>query len=112
MLQIDSVFMPVKKVNYNVEELKATPYIIQDKLTFEVWTNGSISPQDAIIQASEMLIDLLSPLKYLNLKTIESTPTKEDKKISQVLIEELQLSVRAYNCLKRAQIHSVAFYFL
>nr|UNJ16400.1 RNA polymerase alpha subunit [Boldiaceae sp.] len=107
-LQIDSVFMPVKKVNYIVEELKVNSSIIQDRLVFEVWTNGSILPQDTIIQGAEILTNLFNPLKHLNLKTIENNSNKEDKKISQVLIEELQLSVRAYNCLKRAQIHSVA----
>nr|YP_009402744.1 RNA polymerase alpha subunit [Compsopogon caeruleus]ARX96097.1 RNA polymerase alpha subunit [Compsopogon caeruleus] len=108
LLQIDAVFMPVKKVNYTVEELKTSPSLVKDKLILEIWTNGSIMPQEAIIQASNILTDLFTPLKYLNLKTIDNNVTKEDKKISQVLIEELQLSVRAYNCLKRAQIHSVA----
>nr|YP_009369914.1 DNA-directed RNA polymerase subunit alpha [Boldia erythrosiphon]ARO90602.1 DNA-directed RNA polymerase subunit alpha [Boldia erythrosiphon] len=107
-LQIDSVFMPVKKVNYFIQELKIDSLMIEDKLIIEIWTNGSISPQDAIIKGAEILTNLFKPLKYLNLQTIQNSVSKEDKKISQVLIEELQLSVRAYNCLKRAQIHSVA----
>jgi len=107
------VFMPVKKVNYSVQESKV-PYkeSLQDSLTFEIWTNGSLSPQEAITNSAHILTNLFSPLKHLNLKVPAHEDTQEEKKISQVLIEELHLSVRAYNCLKRAQIHSVANYFL
>nr|QUE28850.1 RpoA [Porphyropsis coccinea] len=108
-LKVDAVFMPVKKVNYSVEESKvANSDSLQDSLTFEIWTNGSILAQEAITQGSEILTDLFSPLKHLNLNVTSNDIDQEEKKISQVLIEELQLSVRAYNCLKRAQIHSVA----
>nr|YP_010337200.1 RNA polymerase alpha subunit [Pseudoerythrocladia kornmannii]UNJ16785.1 RNA polymerase alpha subunit [Pseudoerythrocladia kornmannii] len=108
-LKVDAVFMPAKKVNYLVEESKvANSDSIQDSLNFEVWTNGSLSPQEAITKGSEILTNLFSPLKHLNLNVAANDNDQEEKKISQVLIEELQLSVRAYNCLKRAQIHSVA----
>nr|YP_010337006.1 RNA polymerase alpha subunit [Madagascaria erythrocladioides]UNJ16591.1 RNA polymerase alpha subunit [Madagascaria erythrocladioides] len=108
-LQVDSVFMPVKKVNYNVQESKISQSeMLQDSLTLEVWTNGSISPQEAITNGAEVLTSLFIPLKQINFNTVINNDNPEEKKISQVLIEELQLSVRAYNCLKRAQIHSVA----
>lgn len=107
-LQIDSIFMPVKKVNYIVEDVRYKQNILQDRLILEVWTNGSISPKEAISQSSNILTNLFQPLKNINFKSEESQDLQEDSKINQILIEELQLSVRAYNCLKRAQIHSVA----
>lgn len=107
-LQIDSIFMPVKKVNYIVEDVRYKQNKIQDRLIIEVWTNGSISPKEAISQSSNILTNLFSPLKNINFKSEENHDLQEDSKINQILIEELQLSVRAYNCLKRAQIHSVA----
>jgi DNA-directed RNA polymerase subunit alpha len=107
-LQIDSIFMPVKKVSYNVEDIRSKQNILQDRLMLEVWTNGSISPKEAISQSANILTNLFNPLKNINFKSEESNDLQEDAKINQILIEELQLSVRAYNCLKRAQIHSVA----
>ena len=107
-LQIDSIFMPVKKVNYIVEDIRYKQNILQDRLILEVWTNGSISPKEAISQSSSILTNLFNPLKNINFKSEENQDLQEDSKINQILIEELQLSVRAYNCLKRAQIHSVA----
>jgi DNA-directed RNA polymerase subunit alpha len=107
-LQIDSIFMPVKKVSYNVEDIRSKQNILQDRLILEVWTNGSISPKEAISQSANILTNLFNPLKNINFKSEESNDLQEDAKINQILIEELQLSVRAYNCLKRAQIHSVA----
>lgn len=107
-LQIDSIFMPVKKVNYIVEDVRYKKNILQDRLILEVWTNGSISPKEAISQSSHILTNLFNPLKNINFKSEENQELQEESKINQILIEELQLSVRAYNCLKRAQIHSVA----
>nr|BDA97937.1 RNA polymerase alpha subunit [Chroomonas collegionis] len=107
-LQIDSIFMPVKKVNYIVEDVRYKQSTLQDRLIIEVWTNGSISPKEAISQSSTILTDLFSPLKNINFKSDNNTDLEEESKVNQILIEELQLSVRAYNCLKRAQIHSVA----
>nr|ARO91094.1 DNA-directed RNA polymerase subunit alpha [Flintiella sanguinaria] len=105
-LQVDAVFMPVRKVNYSVEERDL--FLIMDRLLIEIWTNGSITPEEALSQGAEILTNLFNPLRHINVKSIENTISKDEKKINQVLIEELQLSVRAYNCLKRAKIHSVA----
>jgi DNA-directed RNA polymerase subunit alpha len=107
-LEIDAIFMPVKKVNYIVEEVRDTQQSLKDKLTLEIWTNGSLSPQEAVSQASTILTSLFSPLKNVQFKTQEENLLLEGIRINQIPIEELQLSVRAYNCLKRAQIHSVA----
>jgi DNA-directed RNA polymerase subunit alpha len=107
-LQVDAIFMPVKKVNYSVEEIRYDQSSLKDRLTLEIWTNGSISPQEAIGQSSTILTNLFNPLKTIHFKSEEENFLPEGTLINQILIEELQLSVRAYNCLKRAQIHSVA----
>jgi DNA-directed RNA polymerase subunit alpha len=107
-LLIDAVFMPVKRVNYLVEEIHLDQSILKDKLTLEIWTNGSLSPQEALGQGATILTDLFIPLKTASFKPEEEVPFVEGTRINQILIEELHLSVRAYNCLKRAQIHSVA----
>nr|YP_009511728.1 RNA polymerase subunit alpha [Melanthalia intermedia]AXI97605.1 RNA polymerase subunit alpha [Melanthalia intermedia] len=107
-LQIDAVFMPATRFNYKVEEKQINPMLIQEKLSLEVWTNGSISPQEAISEGANVLTDLLQPLTNIDFKSSKEINRRHEQKIDQVLIEELQLSVRAYNCLKRAQIHSVS----
>ena len=107
-LRVDAIFMPVKKVNYRIEETYHNPYSLKDRLILEVWTNGSISPQEAIGKSSTILTNLFTPLKTIHFKSEEEKILPEGTRINQILIEELLLSVRAYNCLKRAQIHSVA----
>jgi DNA-directed RNA polymerase subunit alpha len=108
-LQIDSVFMPVTKVNYGVEDIRPDGSAVKDRLTLEIWTNGSINPKEALSEASEIISDLFNPLRDLNeLETSQADYQDEINPESQIPIEELQLSVRAYNCLKRAQINSVA----
>lgn len=108
-LQIDAIFMPVTKVNYSVEDVRADGMTPTDRLTLEIWSNGSVNPKEALSEAAEILVDLFSPLKDLN--ELEATTGDDSDEInpeSQIPIEELQLSVRAYNCLKRAQINTVA----
>nr|QCI09024.1 RNA polymerase a-subunit [Inkyuleea mariana] len=107
-LQIDSVFMPVIKFNYTVQEKRINPILIQEKLSLEIWTNGSVSPQDAISQGANILTHLFHPLTNINFKSKNNEKDNNEEQINQILIEELQLSVRAYNCLKRAQIHSIS----
>ncbi len=108
-LQIDSVFMPVTKVNYTVEDIRADGMSPKDRLVLDIWTNGSIQPREALSEASDIIANLFLPLKDLNeLETAHSEYQDEVNPESQIPIEELQLSVRAYNCLKRAQINSVA----
>lgn len=107
-LQVDSIFMPVKKVNYFVEDVRYKQNLVQERLMIEVWTNGSITPKEAISQSANIITELFTPLKTINFKSDNDLDSHEESKINQILIEELQLSVRAYNCLKRAQIHSVA----
>jgi DNA-directed RNA polymerase subunit alpha len=107
-LQIDAVFMPVQKVNYSVEDARIDGSLDRDRLVLEVWTNGSLSPQEALSEAARILVDLFSPLKDISLESIKEEYHGDEDPTSQIPIEELQLSVRAYNCLKRAQINSVA----
>lgn len=107
-LQIDSVFMPVRKVNYSVEETRSESGIPKDRLLLEVWTNGSLSPQEALSGAAGILVDLFNPLKDISLEPTDTANEIPDDPTAQIPIEELQLSVRAYNCLKRAQVNSVA----
>ena len=107
-LQIDAIFMPAKKFNYTVEEKKINTSNIREKLFLEVWTNGSISPQEAISQGASILTHLFHPLTNISFKSKKEENKDSEKQVNQILIEELQLSVRAYNCLKRAEIHSIA----
>jgi DNA-directed RNA polymerase subunit alpha len=107
LLPIDSVFMPVRKVNYDVEQVLSKQGKGNDRLILEIWTNGSITPQEAISRSAQKLIDLFSKFCSLNFSSLKPITTKKDLQTSQILIEELHLSVRAYNCLKRAQIHSI-----
>lgn len=107
-LQIDAVFMPATKFNYIVEEKRINPTLIQEKLSIEVWTNGSLSPQEAISQGANILTNLFHPLTNIDFQPIKNNPKQNQQQVHQVLIEELQLSVRAYNCLKRAQINSIS----
>ncbi|ERT06422.1 DNA-directed RNA polymerase, alpha subunit [Lyngbya aestuarii BL J] len=107
-LQIDAVFMPVRKVNYTVEDARVGGSLEKDRLILEISTNGSLTPQEALSQAATILVDLFVPLKDITLESIKTDQTDDVDPTSQIPIEELQLSVRAYNCLKRAQINSVA----
>ncbi len=109
-LQIDSIFMPVKKVNYTVENARLVGSIEKDKdrLLMEITTNGSLTPQEALSDAAKILVDLFKPLQDISFEAMETDFETEVDPSNQIPIEELQLSVRAYNCLKRAQINSVA----
>ncbi|GAB4320392.1 MAG: DNA-directed RNA polymerase subunit alpha [Leptolyngbyaceae cyanobacterium] len=107
-MQIDSVFMPVRKVNYSVEDARVGDAMEKDRLIMEVWTNGSLTPQEALSQAANILVDLFNPLKEITIEPLDKEDDEDNDPTNQIPIEELQLSVRAYNCLKRAQINSVA----
>jgi DNA-directed RNA polymerase subunit alpha len=108
LLQIDAVFMPVRRVNYSVDETAVGEGgSARERLRLEILTNGSLSPDDAMAQAANQLIALFQPLATIAVAEepgIEPEPSAE----SQIPLEELNLSVRAYNCLKRAQVNSVS----
>jgi DNA-directed RNA polymerase subunit alpha len=108
MLQIDAVFMPVTQVNYTTEDVRIDGAVEKDRLILEIWTNGSLTPQEALSESAKILVDLLNPLKDISLESFQPEYADEEDPSNQIPIEELNLSVRAYNCLKRAQINSVS----
>jgi len=112
VIPVDSIFTPVHKVNYTVENTRVGQVTDYDKLTLEVWTNGSIKPDEAISLGAKILSEHLNLFIDLsdNAKNAEIMVEKEETKKEKVLemtIEELDLSVRSYNCLKRAGIKTV-----
>jgi len=111
-LETDAIFIPVQKVDFKIENVYNDSNTITERLFIDIWTNGSISPEEAISSASKFAIELLDSIME------NKFPQKLDKSEStnnltsinphiNIAIEELQLSVRAYNCLKRAQIHTI-----
>ncbi len=112
VLPIDSIFTPVKKVNYSVENTRVGQMVDYDKLTIEVWTDGSLKPYEALSLAAKVMVGHLELFIDLS-ETARNTQVmveKEESKKEKVLempIEELELSVRSYNCLKRAGITTV-----
>ena len=111
-LAVDSIYTPVLKVNFNVEPTRVGQSIDYDKLTLEVWTNGVITAQEAVSLAAKVLTDHLSLFVDLSDKgkSTEIMVEKDDKgkeKVLEMTIEELDLSVRSFNCLKRAGINTV-----
>ena len=112
VIPIDSIFTPVKKVNYQVEDTRVGQITDYDKLTLEIWTNGTLKPEEAISSAARILTEHLNLFISLTnqVMPVAQTVQEEDKKdkVLDMTIEELDLSVRAYHCLKRAGINSVA----
>ena len=108
LLQIDAVFMPIRRVNYSVDETAVGEGgSARERLRLEIETNGSITPDDAMAQAANQLISLFQPLATLT-TTEDPALVPETTAEAQIPLEELNLSVRAYNCLKRAQVNSVS----
>ena len=112
VLPIDSIYTPVKKVNYSVDNTRVGQMVDYDKLTMEVWTDGSLKPYEALSLAAKVMTEHLSLFIDLSeaTKNTQVMIEKEDSKRGKILempIEELELSVRSYNCLKRAGISTV-----
>ncbi|SHF08567.1 DNA-directed RNA polymerase subunit alpha [Caldanaerobius fijiensis DSM 17918] len=112
LIPVDSIFTPVKKVNYNVENARVGQITDYDKLILEVWTNGSIKPDEAISLAAKILIEHLNLFvtmsEHINdMEILVEKENNQDNHLIDMPIEELDLSVRSYNCLKRAGINTV-----
>ncbi len=112
IIPIDSIFTPVSKVNYSVENTRVGQVADFDKLTLEVWTNGTIKPDEAISLGAKILSEHLKLFITLteHVGNVEIMVEKEEDtkaKILEMTIEELDLSVRSFNCLKRAGINTV-----
>ena len=112
VLPIDSIYTPVKKVNYQVENTRVGQMVDYDKLVIEVWTDGSLKAHEALSLAAkvmtghlELFIDLSEATKNTQVM-IEKEESKKEK-VLEMTIEELELSVRSFNCLKRAGISTV-----
>ena len=112
VIPVDSIFTPIRKVCYSVEDTRVGQVTDYDKLTIEVWTNGTILPKEALASAAQILtnnmrlfIDLTETVVH-----VDYAEQEDDKKekVLEMTIEELDLSVRAFNCLKRAGINTVA----
>ena len=110
-IPIDSIYTPVKKVSYNVEATRVGQSVDFDKLTLEVWTNGAFSGRDIVSLAAKIMQEHIG--MFVTLSEVGNigilVPPEEDKKIKilEMTIEDMDLSVRSYNCLKRANIHTV-----
>jgi DNA-directed RNA polymerase subunit alpha len=111
-IPVDSIYTPVKKVNFVVSNTRVGQVTDYDKLTIEIWTNGTITPSEALSLAAKILnehLELFIDLSYNGRDAkimVEKEETKKEK-VLEMLIEELDLSVRSYNCLKRAGINTV-----
>ena len=116
VLPIDATFMPIKQVSYNVESARVGDALDFDKLTLEIWSNGSIDVQNALSQASNLLIEHFMQIASITGQPAVAPIAPQEAEVEEaevedtptMTIEELELSVRAYNCLKRASINSMA----
>lgn len=110
-IPIDSIYTPVKKVNYNVEPARVGQDIDYDKLTLEVWTDGTFSGRDIVSLAAKIMQDQICLFVELSewgkTNTVVEPEGSKQQQILSMKIEEMDFSVRSYNCLKRANIHTV-----
>ena len=112
IIPVDSIYSPVLKVNYTVENTRVGNMTDYDKLTVEVWTDGTITARDAVSLSAKILSDLFALFTDLSetvgsRSTVVEKPETQRDKVLEMTIEELDLSVRSFNCLKRANIKTV-----
>ncbi len=112
VIPIDSIYTPVSRVNYQVENTRVGQVTNYDKLTLDVWTNGSLRPEEAVSLGAKILTEHLNIFVNLtdqaqNAEIMVEKEEDEKEKVLEMAIEELDLSVRSYNCLKRAGINTV-----
>lgn len=112
VIAIDSIYTPVAKVNYTVENTRVGDVTDYDKLTLEVWTDGTTSAKDAVSLAAKILnehlnlfVDLSAEVGGVEIMVVKDTD--QNRQVLEMTVEELDLSVRSFNCLKRANIHKV-----
>ena len=112
VIAIDSIYTPVERVNLTVQNTRVGQVTDYDKLTLDVFTNGAIAPDEAVSLAARVLVEHLNLFVDLsaNAKSVDvmvESVTDEKEKVLEMNIDELELSVRSYNCLKRAGINTV-----
>ncbi len=112
IIPVDSIYTPIRKVNYTVENTRVGDAVDYDKLTLEVWTNGTIEPREAVSMGAQILCehftlftDLSESMSSRSI-VVEKPETQRDK-VLEMTIDDMDLSVRSYNCLKRANINTV-----
>lgn len=113
VIPVDSLYTPVSKVNYKVSNTRVGQKDDYDELVLEVWTDGSLNPQEAISLSAEVLTSHLDMFVNLNdeinnVEIVEEEEEEEEDEVFEMTIEELDLSVRSYNCLKRAGLNTVS----
>ncbi len=112
VIPMDAIFTPLRKVNYTVEDTRVGQITDYDKLVLEVWTDGSVTPEEAITMAAKILSSQLSIFVHLTdqpvEQQVEDADTDHAGANTEMTIDELDLSVRAFNCLKRAGINTVS----
>lgn len=117
VIPIDSIFSPIQRVNYTVSDTRVGNVTDYDKLTLEVWTNGALRPEEAISKSASILIAHfklfqsmagVSEEENASESTFQENEEDEANKVMEMTIEDLDLSVRSFNCLKRAEINTVA----
>jgi DNA-directed RNA polymerase subunit alpha len=113
VIPVDAIFTPIRRVNYTVSDTRVGQVTDYDKLTIDIWTNGSLRPQEALAQAARILTDHLR--LFFDLADVDGALREDDDRgeeralqVRDMPIEELELSVRSYNCLKRAGINTVS----
>ena len=111
VIPVDSIFTPIRKVSYSVEDTRVGQITDYDKLTIEVWTDGSTSPKEALANAAQLITEHMRLFMDLTVNVVHTEynePESDNRdKVLEMTIEELDLSVRAFNCLKRAGINTV-----
>ena len=106
VIPIDSIFSPIQRVNYTVQDTRVGNVTDYDKLILEVWTDGSIRPEEGVSRAATILISHFK--LFQNMAGIPEIEEPDASKVLETTIDDLDLSVRSFNCLKRANINTVA----
>jgi DNA-directed RNA polymerase subunit alpha len=113
VIPVDSIFAPIRRVNFHVEDTRVGQMTDYDKLILEIWTNGSIEPKEALLYASHILqrhLDIFAKLGEVEVEEGGEEESKEDKELLEKLkmsVSELELSVRSSNCLREARIKTI-----
>lgn len=107
-ISIDACFTPVVKANFEVDKILLEKGETKEKINLEIYTDGSINPEDALRKSSSILSNIFESLTNKDISKSETIEDEDEKEaVTEILIEEIPISVRAYNCLKRAQINTI-----
>jgi len=113
VVPVDAVFTPIRKVNFTVEPIHVGQETSHERLWLEVWTDGTITPTDAVSRAANMLLEQITPLSAISKVVVPSIVTDQPAKpsipaeLANMPVEQLNLSVRTLNCLRRGNINTV-----